>query len=87
MLSEKGSIYVHIDWHVGAYVKVLLDEIFGKDYFRNEIAWTYFGFKRSTAKKFPQKHDIIYSFTRNTEYIWNTQYKPHSPEYINLNNS
>ena len=82
MLSEKGSIYVHIDWHVGAYVKVLLDEIFGKDYFRNEIVWTYFGFKRSTAKKFPQKHDIIYSFTRNTEYIWNTQYKPHSPEYI-----
>ncbi len=82
MLSEKGSIYVHIDWHVGAYVKVLLDEIFGKDYFRNEIVWTYFGFKRSTAKKFPQKHDIIYSFTRNEEYIWNTQYKPHSPEYI-----
>lgn len=82
MLSEKGSIYVHIDWHVGAYVKVLLDEIFGKDYFRNEIVWTYFGFKRSTAKKFPQKHDVIYSFTRNVEYIWNTQYKPHSPEYI-----
>ncbi len=82
MLSEKGSIYVHIDWHVGAYVKVILDEIFGKDYFRNEIVWTYFGFKRSTAKKFPQKHDIIYSFTKNTEYIWNTQYKPHSPEYI-----
>jgi len=82
MLSEKGSIYVHIDWHVGAYVKVLLDEIFGKDYFRNEIVWTYFGFKRSTAKKFPQKHDVIYSFTRNAEYIWNTQYKPHSPEYI-----
>ena len=82
MLSERGSIYVHIDWHVGAYVKVLLDEIFGKDYFRNEIVWTYFGFKRSTAKKFPQKHDIIYSFTRNEEYIWNTQYKPHSPEYV-----
>lgn len=82
ILSEKGSIYVHIDWHVGAYVKVLLDEIFGKDYFRNEIIWTYFGFKRSTAKKFPQKHDVIYSFTRNSDYIWNTQYKPHSPEYI-----
>lgn len=82
MLSEKGSIYVHIDWHVGAYVKVMLDDIFGKDFFRNEIIWTYFGFKRSTAKKFPQKHDVIYSFTRNSEYIWNTQYKPHSPEYV-----
>ena len=82
MLSSKGSIYVHIDWHVGAYVKVLLDEVFGKENFRNEIIWTYFGFKRSTAKKFPQKHDVIYSYTRNDEYIWNTQYKPHSPEYI-----
>ena len=60
----------------------MLDDIFGKDYFRNEIIWTYFGFKRSTAKKFPQKHDVIYSYTHNTEYVWNTQYKPHSPEYI-----
>lgn len=82
LLSERGSIYVHIDWHVGAYMKVILDDIFGKECFRNEIIWTYFGFKRSTAKKFPQKHDVIYSYSRNTEYIWNTQYKPHSEEYI-----
>lgn len=36
-LSEKGSIYVHIDWHVGHYVKILLDDIFGKEKFLNEI--------------------------------------------------
>lgn len=82
LLSEKGSIYVHIDWHVGAYMKIILDEIFGKDMFRNELVWTYFGFKRSTTKKFPQKHDIIYSYTKSSEYVWNTQYKPHSADYI-----
>ncbi len=82
LLSERGSIYVHIDWHVGAYMKIILDDIFGKDMFRNELVWTYFGFKRSTTKKFPQKHDIIYSYTKNTEYTWNTQYKPHSADYI-----
>lgn len=82
LLSEKGSIYVHIDWHIGAYMKIILDDIFGKDMFRNELVWTYFGFKRSTTKKFPQKHDVIYSYTKNNEYVWNTQYKPHSAEYI-----
>ncbi len=40
LLSEKGSIYVHIDWHVGHYVKVLMDDIFGKDNFINEINQT-----------------------------------------------
>lgn len=82
LLSERGSIYVHIDWHIGAYMKIILDDIFGKDMFRNELVWTYFGFKRSTTKKFPQKHDVIYSYTKNNEYVWNTQYKPHSAEYI-----
>lgn len=82
LLSERGSIYVHIDWHIGAYMKIIFDDIFGKDMFRNELVWTYFGFKRSTTKKFPQKHDVIYSYTKNNEYVWNTQYKPHSAEYI-----
>jgi len=83
LLSEQGSIYVHIDWHVGHYLKVVLDEIFGKDNFRNEIIWAYFAFKRSTARKFPQKHDVILSYAKNLDSaIWNTQYKPHKEEYL-----
>ena len=82
LLSEQGSIYVHLDWHVGHYVKVLMDEIFGKENFRNEVIWTYFGFKRATAKKFPQKHDVLYSYTKSASYIWNTQYKPHNDQYL-----
>lgn len=82
VMSEKATIYVHLDWHIGHYVKILMDEIFGEDFFVNEIIWSYFGFKRSTTKKFPQKHDLIFSYSKSEDYIWNTQYKPHSKEYI-----
>lgn len=82
LLSDRGSIYVHLDWHVNGYVRTVLDDIFGKQNFRNEIVWSYFGFKRSTSRKFPQKHDTIYSYFKNDEYFWKTQYKPHSPEYL-----
>lgn len=82
LLSEKGSIYLHCDWHKSAYLRLLLDEVFGADSFRNEIVWSYFGFKRATSKKFPQKHDLIFSYTKSPEYTWNVQYKPHSAEYI-----
>lgn len=82
LLSETGSIYLHCDWHRSAYLRLLLDEVFGSDRFRNEIVWSYFGFKRATSKKFPQKHDLIFSYTKSSEYTWNVQYKPHSPEYI-----
>lgn len=82
LLSERGSIYVHLDWHVNGYVRAVLDDIFGKQNFRNEVIWSYFGFKRSSSRKFPQKHDTIYSYYKNDSYFWKTQYKPHSPEYL-----
>lgn len=82
LLADAGSIYVHLDWHVSHYVKAALDEVFGKSRFRNEIVWTYFGFKRSTTKKFPQKHDLIFSYTKCDDYYWKTQYKPHDAEYL-----
>ena len=82
LLADTGSIYVHLDWHVGHYVKLVLDEVFGKQNFRNELVWSYFGFKRSTAKKFPQKHDTLFLYTKASEYQWRTQYRPHSPDYL-----
>lgn len=84
MLSEKGSIYVHIDWHIGAYVKVVLDEIFGKENFRNEIIW-----KRGTVKgakavgnQFARNHDMILYYSKGNDYVYHTQYLPYSEEYI-----
>lgn len=82
LLSEEGSIYIHCDWHKNHYLRCICDEIFGADNFRNEIIWSYFGFKRSTTKKFPQKHDTILSYTKSKDYHWEVQYVPHSDDYI-----
>lgn len=82
LLAPDGSIYVHCDWRVNSLTRLALDEVFGRDAFINEIAWTYFAFKRKTSRKFPQKHDCILSFRRGEKHIWNTQFKPHSPEYL-----
>lgn len=83
LLAEDGSIYVHCDWRINSYMRLVLDEVFGKDNFLNEISWSYFAFKRSTTKKFPQKHDTIFSYCKNKDnFTWNTQYKPHNPEYL-----
>ena len=82
LLSQDGSIYVHCDWHKSSYLRMILDDVFGPENFRNEIVWSYFGFKRATSKKFPQKHDLIYSYTKTQDYVWNVQYVPHSEDYI-----
>ncbi len=71
LLAENGSIYVHLDWHVGHYVKVMMDEIFGYENCRNEIVWCYTGPSRQT-KDFPDKHDIIYRYVKNIDnFIFN----------------
>lgn len=82
LLAQDGSIYVHCDWHKSSYLRMILDDVFGPENFRNEIVWSYFGFKRATSKKFPQKHDLIYSYTKSQDYVWNVQYVPHSEDYI-----
>ena len=83
LLAEDGSIYVHCDWRVDHHIRQVLDEVFGRDNFLNEIIWGYFSFKRKTAKKFPQKHDDIISYRKSkSTFIWKTQFKPHSEEYL-----
>lgn len=81
VMSESASIYVHLDYHIGHYVKILLDEVFGEDNFRNEIIW-----KRSTAHSdssgFANLHDSIFYYSKSEEYIFNIQYVPYSREYI-----
>ena len=65
VMSENASIYVHLDWHIGHYVKILLDEIFGEWNFRNEIVWHYGTYVGQTSKNFPRKHDTIYFYTKS----------------------
>lgn len=72
IMSEVASIYVHLDWHVGHYVKILLDEVFGEDNFRNEIVWYYADYMQGNATTgFARKHDTIYFYSKNDKYIFN----------------
>jgi len=71
LLADTGSIYVHLDWHVGHYVKLLMDEVFGQDNFRNEIVWCYTGPSRQT-NDFPDKHDMLYRYSKSEKYKLNS---------------
>lgn len=73
LLADNGSIYVHLDWHVGHYVKVLMDEIFGYENFRNEIVWAYTGPSAPGQEQFSRKHDTILWYSKNSnKWIFNT---------------
>lgn len=77
LLSDKGTIYVHLDYHIGHYVKILMDEILGKDKFVNEIIWNK-GFRGTESKRiFQHSHDTILMYAKNYEYIWNQQGQPY----------
>ncbi len=87
LLSDKGSIYVHIDWHVGHYVKILLDEIFGKKYFRNEIIWenTSTGNKAVSNNQYARVHNTILFYSKGDNNLFNPQYDSYDQEYIDYN--
>lgn len=63
LLSEHGSIYVHLDWHIGHYAKILLDDIFGKENFKNEIVWQYSGWNKKLKSSFEKRHDTIFFYS------------------------
>lgn len=74
IMSDTASIYVHLDYHIGHYVKILMDEIFGEDFLKNEIIW---GYRTGGISKglFARKHDSIYFYTKSlNDYCFNTQY-------------
>lgn len=71
LLSDTGSIYVHCDYRVCAYLRLILDEIFGKDCFLNEIIWHY-KTGGSTNKYFNRKHDTIFFYAKTQQYYYNS---------------
>ena len=81
VMSDTASIYVHLDWHIGHYVKILMDEVFGEDNFRNEIIWQRFTF-HSDADKFGAVHETIFYYTKNSDKIFNKQFLPFEKKYI-----
>lgn len=82
LLSDKGTIYVHVDWHVGHYVKILMDEVFGKGNFLNEIIWQYDGPQSPSPTKFATKHDTVFRYAKNfNECISNELYYYEEEEF------
>ena len=71
LLSDRGSIYVHIDWHVGPYLKIILDDIFTKDMMLNEIIWCYSSMCKS-KNNWNRKHDNIYVYTKTSNWTFNS---------------
>jgi adenine-specific DNA-methyltransferase len=86
LLSDKGSFYIHLDWHVCHYVKVILDEVFGRDMFVNEIIWDK-GFRGTEAKRiFQRSHDVLYLYRNGSDYIWNQQGQPYKDDSLSRYN-
>ena len=83
VMSPTASIFVHLDWHIGHYVKILMDEILGEECFRNEIVWCYSG-GGVPQHEMPHKHDTIFWYSKapnaewEDQWIFNTEYREYS---------
>lgn len=71
LLDQDGAIYIHMDWRVGHYIKIIMDEIFRKENFRNEIVWCYTGASSPGQKQFPRKHDTILYYSKSDKWDFN----------------
>src|SRR3989338_8568599 len=71
LLAPDGSIYVHLDWHVGHYVKVMMDEVFGVENFQREIIWHYADNFQGNVKRFAINHNNILWYAKSEKYIFN----------------
>ncbi len=84
VMSDTASIYVHLDWHIGHYVKVLMDEVFGEENFQREIIWdiqVLSGFK-TIAPNWVRGHDTIFYYSKGEERVFNKIKQPHTKEYL-----
>jgi len=81
LLADDGSIYVHCDYRLDSFIRLIMEEIFGSNSFISEIVW-----KRSDAHadsgSYGTIHDVIYYFSKTPKYTWNPQYVPYTQEYI-----
>ena len=76
LLSDKGSIYLHCDWHKSHHLRFLLDEVFGAENFQNEIIWCYTG-PRKSGGSLPRKHDTLFLYTKTAESVFHQPHIPH----------
>ena len=82
LLSEQGSIYLHIDYKIGHYVKIIMDEVFGSENFRNDITRIKCNPKNFSRKAYGNIKDLILFYSKSKNPIWNEPYIPYSEEDI-----
>jgi len=82
VLKPTGSLYLHCDTTASHYLKVVLDSIFGKENFKNEISWKRTSAHNDAKTKFGDVTDIILFYTKSNRYTFNVQYTKHDEEYV-----
>jgi len=82
LLAEDGSIYVHCDWRVNSHIRLVLDEVFGSNSFRNELIWQKIRSSKAQSAKFGNVQDSIFFYIKGDVHIFNTLRQPHSDDYI-----
>jgi site-specific DNA-methyltransferase (adenine-specific) len=81
-LKETGSIYLHCDPTASHYLKILMDAVFGPQFFKNEIIWQRTSSHANVSQKFAAIHDVLLFFSKGEKAIWSPQFVPYSDEYI-----
>lgn len=84
LLADDGSIYVHCDHRVNQYIRMVLDELFGKNCFRNEIIWYYETYQGTVKNYYPRKHDTIFFYSKSENYKFDLQYTGNPEDSINF---
>jgi adenine-specific DNA-methyltransferase len=73
LLSPKGSLFLHCDWHVGHLLRATADEVFGAENFLNEIVWYYYNKFQGNVKRFASNHDVVFWYRKGSSYQFNPQ--------------
>jgi DNA modification methylase len=81
LLADTGSLYVHLDWHVGHYAKAVLDEVFGLDNFRNEIVWQKVRVSKAQSISFGNVHDTVFFYSKSVQTVFVPQYTEYPESY------
>ncbi|MCI0691857.1 site-specific DNA-methyltransferase [candidate division KSB1 bacterium] len=82
LLAEDGSIYVHCDWRVNACLRLILDEVFGRDRFTNQISWQKIRSSKGQAKGFGNVSDTVFFYAKTEQFVFNKPYSPLADERI-----
>ena len=84
LLADDGSIYVHLDQKMSHYVKIIMDEVFGKDNFRNEIRWRRQPVRgaKATGGQYARNSDSIMFYSKSSKWCWNGAYKTYDEKFI-----